>query len=165
MHLRGASHHGWRSRDRRFPPIKLQETKSSASRPFTLWPKSKGRRNWKWILFEEGDGLSMEVWVGREWKLKLWSRGRRFFSLKNQSLTRSWPLDWRGYFEQGIKWDAPLSLNVELGLWKLHTIPRSKAPLTILYWLFSTHFFGFSTKFGHSIPRPLDLDGHSVKWP
>jgi hypothetical protein len=30
------------------------------------------------ILFEEGDGLSKEVWVGREWKPKLWSRGRRF---------------------------------------------------------------------------------------
>jgi len=39
-----------------------------------------------------------------------------FFSLKNQSLTRSWPLDWRGYFEQGIKWDAPLGLDFELGL-------------------------------------------------
>jgi hypothetical protein len=40
-----------------------------------------------------------------------------------------------------------------------------KALLTIFYWLCSTHFFGLSTKFGHSIPRPLDLDGHSVKWP
>jgi hypothetical protein len=29
-----------------------------------------------------------------------------FFSLNNQSSTRSWPLDWRGYFEQGIKWHA-----------------------------------------------------------
>jgi hypothetical protein len=27
-----------------------------------------------------------------------------FFSIKNQSLTRFWPLDWRGYFEQGIMW-------------------------------------------------------------
>jgi hypothetical protein len=26
-------------------------------------------------------------------------------------LTRSWPLDWRGYFEQGIKWDAPLAFG------------------------------------------------------
>jgi len=40
-----------------------------------------------------------------------------------------------------------------------------KAPLTIFDWLFSTHFLGLSTKFDHSIPRPLDLDGHSVKWP
>jgi hypothetical protein len=40
-----------------------------------------------------------------------------------------------------------------------------KAPFTISYWLFSAHFFGLSTKFGHSIPWPLDLDGHSMKWP
>jgi hypothetical protein len=45
-----------------------------------------------------------------------------FFSLKNQSLTRSWPLDWRGCFEQGIKWDAPLGLDFGLGLWRLHTM-------------------------------------------
>jgi hypothetical protein len=44
-----------------FPPIKLQEAKSSASRPFTLWPKSKGRLNLKRLLFEEGDRLSKEV--------------------------------------------------------------------------------------------------------
>jgi hypothetical protein len=64
--LRAASHYGRRSRGCRFPPITLQETKSSASRPFTLWPKSKGRRILKRLLFEEGDGLSKEVWVGRE---------------------------------------------------------------------------------------------------
>ena len=40
-----------------------------------------------------------------------------------------------------------------------------KAPLTMFYWLFSTHFSGLSTKFGHSIARPLHLDGHSVKPP
>jgi hypothetical protein len=39
------------------------------------------------------------------------------FSIKNQSLTRSWPLDWRGYFEQGIKWDALLGLDI--GVWTL----------------------------------------------
>jgi hypothetical protein len=93
----------------RFPPIKLQETKSSASRPFTLRPKSKGHRNPKGLLLEEGDKLSMEVWVGWEWKPKLWSRDHRlFFIKKNHSLTRSWPLDWRGCCGQGIKWDAPL---------------------------------------------------------
>jgi hypothetical protein len=32
-------------------------------------------------------------------------------------------------------------------------------------WLWSTHFFGLSSKFGHSIPQPLNLDGRSVKWP
>jgi hypothetical protein len=42
---------------------------------------------------------------------------------------------------------------------------QPKAPLTIFYWLFSAHLFGLLTKFGHSIPRPLDLDGHSVNRP
>ena len=37
--LRAASHYGRRSRGRRFPPIRLQETKNSASRPFTLEAK------------------------------------------------------------------------------------------------------------------------------
>jgi hypothetical protein len=44
-----------------------------------------------------------------------------FFSLKILSLTRSWPLDWRGCFEQGIKWHAPLGLDFGLDLWRLHT--------------------------------------------
>jgi hypothetical protein len=39
-----------------------------------------------------------------------------FFSLHNQSLTRSWLLDWRGYFEHGIKCHVPLSLDFGLGL-------------------------------------------------
>ena len=66
----------------------------------------KGCRNFKLLLFDEGNKLSKEVWVGQEWKPKLWSRGRQFLPLKNKSLTRFWPLDWRGYFEQEIKWDA-----------------------------------------------------------
>jgi hypothetical protein len=110
--IRGASHYGWRSRGRRFPPIKLQETKSSTSQVFTVWPRFKGLHNIKLLFSEEGDGLSKKVWVisygngtpnyGRE-VIKI-------FPLKNQSLTISWPLDWRDYFEQGIKWDAPLGL-------------------------------------------------------
>ena len=45
-----------------------------------------------------------------------------FFALKNQSLTRSWPLDWRCCFGQALKWDTPLGLDFGLGLWELHTI-------------------------------------------
>jgi hypothetical protein len=45
-----------------------------------------------------------------------------FFSLKNHSLTRSWALDWRGYFKQGIKWHSPLGLDFGIGLWRLHTM-------------------------------------------
>jgi hypothetical protein len=32
---------------------------------------------------------------------------------KKKKLTRSWPVDWRGSFGHGIKWDAPSSF----GLW------------------------------------------------
>ena len=39
--------------------------------PFTLRPKSEGRGDLKCLRFDEGDGLSKEVWVGREWKPKL----------------------------------------------------------------------------------------------
>ena len=44
---RGTLHYGRRSRGRYFPPIILQGIKSSATRPFTLRPKSKGRRSLK----------------------------------------------------------------------------------------------------------------------
>ena len=64
--FRGASHYRQRSRGHWFQPIILRETKSSASRPFTLRPKSKGCRNFKWLLFEEGGRLSKEVWAGRK---------------------------------------------------------------------------------------------------
>jgi hypothetical protein len=67
-----SSHYGRRSRGRWFPPIKLQETKSSASRHFTLWPQSKGRHNLKWLFFEEGDIPLKEERVGWEWKPKLY---------------------------------------------------------------------------------------------
>jgi hypothetical protein len=84
-------------------------------------------------------------------------------------------------FEQGIKWDAPLGLafggthygrgsreavevhgqrfGLGIGLGRLHTIPRRR--LHLLYfigYLFSAHFFGLSTKFGHSIPQPLECE-------
>ena len=41
----GASHYGRRSRDNRFSPIILQETKNSTSRPFTLEVRFKVRRS------------------------------------------------------------------------------------------------------------------------
>jgi hypothetical protein len=36
-------------------------------------------------LFDQGDGLSKEVWVGQDWNPKLWSRGRRLFFHKKKS--------------------------------------------------------------------------------
>jgi hypothetical protein len=32
----------------------------------------------------------------------------------------------------------------------------------VIDYVFSAHFFELSTKFGHSIPRPLDLDSHNL---
>jgi hypothetical protein len=37
--------------------------------------------------------------------------------------------------------------------------------LYFIGYVFLAHFFGPSTKFGHSIPRPLDLDNLSLKQP
>jgi hypothetical protein len=116
-----------------FHQSNCKKSKSVASQPFTLRPKSKGHCNLKCLLFDKGDGLSKEVWVGREWRPKLWSRGRRFFSWKNQSLARSSPLDWRGCFGQGIKWDIPLGLDFGLYLWRLHTMPGRR--LHFLYFI------------------------------
>jgi hypothetical protein len=57
-------------------------------------------------------------------------------------------------------------LDFGLGLWRLHTMPSRRLHLLhCIGYEFSAHFFGLSTKFGHSIPRPLDLDSHSVKRP
>ena len=53
--------------------------------PAHLRPKSKGRHSPKCLhgkTFYHGDGLSKEVWVGHEWKLKLWSRGGQFLFIK-----------------------------------------------------------------------------------
>jgi hypothetical protein len=89
-----------------------------------------------------------------------------------------------------MKWDAPLGLNFGLSLWRLHTmVVQVERPwefmtngldfglglwrlrtmpgqwLHLLYFIgyvFSTHFFGLSTKLGHSIPQPLNLDDQSV---
>jgi hypothetical protein len=160
--LRATSHYGRKSRGRRFPRIKLQETKSLASRPFTLWPKSKGRRILKWLLFEEGDGRSKEVWVGREWKPKLWTRGRRFLFIKWSIIDKILAVRLEGLFWARNK----VACSFEFGLWAwpleashfgrpsreamgvhgqrfgLCTWPleashyaQLKAPLTIFYWL------------------------------
>jgi hypothetical protein len=137
--LRGTSHYGQRSRGRRFPPIILQETKSSASRPFTLRLKSKGHRNLKCILFDEGDGPLKEVWVGREWKPKLWSRGCQFFSLKI-IIGKTLVVRLEGLFWTRNK--VGCSFGFGLWAWPLEAshYAWSKAPLTIFYWLFSSPF-------------------------
>ena len=52
-----------------------------------------------------------------------------------------------------------------LGLSKLHnSMPSRRLQfLDFIGYLFATHFFGLSTKLGHSVPWPLDFDDHSMK--
>ena len=95
---------------------------SSASRPFAVWPKSKGCRNFKRLLFEEGDKLSKEVWVGQEWKPKLWSRGHRFLFNKKSIINKILAIRLEGLFWTRNNVDAPLGLDFGLGLWRLHTM-------------------------------------------
>jgi hypothetical protein len=120
-------HYGRRSRGRRFPPIKLQETKNSASRPFTL--EAKVQRplfpkmpTWQYILTKVtnsrrkfGPDMNENPNYGREAidpsSLK-----------KTQKLTRSWPLDHSGCFGQGIKAGCSFfHFHVDLASGILHT--------------------------------------------
>jgi hypothetical protein len=53
-----------------------------------------------------------------------------------------------------------------INLRRLHTMLGQRLQfLYFISYVFPAHFFGLSTKVGHSLPRPLDLDGHSVKRP
>jgi hypothetical protein len=102
--VRATSHYGQRSRGHRFPPIKLQETKSSASWPFTLEAK-----------VQRPSFSKMPTW---QYFLTI-KRPLICFIKKPQPI-RSWPLDQRGCFVQGKKWDA----SSFFGLWAwLHTLP------------------------------------------
>jgi hypothetical protein len=111
----------------------VQETKSSASQPFTLWPKSKGRRILKWLLFKRATDSRRKFGLDGNGNPNYGQEVVGFFSINNWSFTRSWPWDWRGYFEQGLKWHAPLSLDFGLGLWRLHTMPKWR--LCLLYFI------------------------------
>jgi hypothetical protein len=145
---------------------------------FSLRPKSKGRCSLKCLLLDEGNGLSKEVWVGREWKHKLWSRGLQSFFIKKSIIGKILAVRLQGTLWARNRVGCSFEFGVGLGLWRLHTKlqlfelrgrgsswPRvwtlsltfggftlypAKAPLTIFYWLFSAHFFRISTKFGHS---------------
>jgi hypothetical protein len=95
------------------PPIKLQETKSSDSLPFTLRPKAKSRCNLKCLLFDKGDKLSKEVWVGWDWKPKLWSRDRRFLFVKRSIIGKILAVRLEGLFWTRNK----VGCSFGFGLW------------------------------------------------
>ena len=110
--IRATSHYCRRSRGCGFPPITLQETKSSASRPFTL--EAKVHRPWlsqvlTWQHFLTKATNSRGEFGSRQNRNP--NHGREavgFFSLKNRKVTRSRPLDWRGYFGPDKKYDNGL---------------------------------------------------------
>jgi hypothetical protein len=154
QHLRAGSHYGQRSRGRRFPPIKLQETKSLASRPFTLWPKSKGRHILNDYFLKKAMDSRRKFGLDGNGNPNYGREAVGFFSLNNQS--------WACSFEFGL-WAWPLEashfgrpsreavrvhgqrLDFALGLWRLHTLPSWR--LRLLYFIgyvFSAHFFGLS---------------------
>jgi hypothetical protein len=155
---------------------------------FTLWPKVKRPSNCKklrvWSLDRSHNGRSPKaVVIVKDYFLKKATDSRRKFGLdRNGNPNYGWEAIGFFFIKKSII-DKILAVRLEglfrasnkvgcsfgFGLWawplEASHYTRPKAPLTIFYWLFSAHFFGLSTKFGHSIPQPLDLDGHSVKRP
>jgi hypothetical protein len=148
-----------------FHQSNCKKSKSVASQPFTLRPKSKSHCNLKCLLFDKGDGLSKEVWVDGNGDPNYGQEAVDFFSWKKSIIGKILAVRLEGLFWARNK--VGYSSGFGLWAWPLEAShhARPKAPLLIFYWLFSAHFFGLSTKFGNSIPQPLDLDSHSVKRP
>ena len=70
-----------------FPPIMLQETKNSASWPFTLEAKFQRPLRFQMVFFfVQNNKLSKEVWIKRQWKPKVRSRGRPCFYFIRKSI-------------------------------------------------------------------------------
>jgi hypothetical protein len=81
------------------------------------------------------------------WTLGLAFGGFTLWPSKSRGCGSSWPKVW----------------TLGLGFRRLHIVPGQRLPLLyFIGYLFSTHFFGLSTKFGHSIPRPLNSD--TIVW-
>ena len=55
-------------------------------------------------------------------------------------------------------------LDFRLSLRRLNTMADLRLQFFKFYCPFSSHPFRISTKFGHSLLRPLDLDSHSIKF-
>ena len=70
---------------------------------------SKGRCNLECLLFDQGDGLSKEVWGGREWKPKLWLRGCRLLFIKKSNVDKILVVRLEGLSRARNEVDAPSS--------------------------------------------------------
>jgi hypothetical protein len=80
-----------------------------------------------------------------------------FFSLKKSITDKILTIELEGLFRTMNK--VGCSLGSKLWARPLETshYARLKAPLIIFYWLFSTHFFGLSTKCGLSIETAISV--------
>jgi hypothetical protein len=157
--LRGASHYGRRSRGHQLSPHILQETKSLASWPFTLRPKSKGCRNLEWLLFEEGDDSRRRFGPDKNGNPYYGREAIGFFIIKKAIINKiltvrleglflarnivgcsfgfglwAWPLEASHYGRPS--WEAVGVHDQRFGLWRLHTMPGRM--LQLLY--FSGYF-------------------------
>jgi hypothetical protein len=102
--------------------------KPRASRPFTLEAKVQWPSSIKMLTFlTQVTNSRRKFGSVRNGNTNYSRETVGFFSIKNQSLTRSWPLDRRDCSGQGIKWDAPLGLafrGFTLCLAKKTPVPR-----------------------------------------
>jgi hypothetical protein len=119
---RGASHYGRRSRVRRFLPINCKKPRVQPLDPSHYGQSPKAVAISNECLLKKSTHSRRKFGSVGNGNPKYGREAVGFSSLKNQSLTRAWPLDWRGYFEQGIKWDAPLGLDFGRSLWRRHTM-------------------------------------------
>jgi hypothetical protein len=127
---------------------------SCISRDWIYWgvlhtgQSSKAVANSYLSLFEEGDGFMKKVWVGREWKPKVWLRGYRFSFIKKSIINKILAIRLEGLFWARNK--VGCSFGFGLWAWPLETshYARPKAPLTILVLAgyFSAHFFNLDSQ-------------------
>jgi hypothetical protein len=153
-------------------PIRLQETKNLASWPFTLEakvqrPSLSKTPTWHYFFTKATDSRrkSKLDWNGNP---KYGQETVKKFSLKESKFDKilAVRLEWFFWTRNKVGCFFFMDWIWTLG-WPLEAshYTRPKTPIPMFYWLLSAHFFRLSTKLGHSIPRPLDLHGHSVKWP
>ena len=134
--LRGASHYGWRSRGRRFPPIKLLETKSSASGPFTSWPNSKGCCDLNDLCLKKAMDSRRKFGSDGNGETQTMVKGRRFLIIKKSIIDKILAIGLEGLFWARNK--VGCSFGFGLWAWPLEAshYARPKAPLTVFYWLY-----------------------------
>ena len=150
------------------------ETQTMVERPSNSFDKLMG-----FLFYQRFGHQRLGLWI--------WPLGLHTMAVQVER-PKAWPLDFQNgashYFGQRLGlWTWPLEAShygcssreavgvhgQRLGLWtwplEASHYGRPKAPISIFYYIFQAQAFGLSTSFGHELPRPLDLDGHSVNQP